>query len=124
MFQLAVTSPLPQNVAQVEFKYTGGSSTLDAKSLEGCVASRETETREVSEAMRTTPPTLAIYTFPRRESDGLKIKVSFNDKKGNTLYEEDYQDVPVKVGMRTCYKCKLPNDFVDALSKGEHVEEK
>ena len=86
MFQLAVTSPLPQNVTQVEFKYTGGSSTLDAKSLEGCVASRETETREVSEAMRAAPPTLAIYTFPRRESDGLKIKVSFNDKKGNTLY--------------------------------------
>ena len=124
MFQLAVTSPLPQNVAQVEFKYTGGSSTLDAKSLEGCVASRETETREVSEAMRTTPPTLAIYTFPRRESDGLKIKISFNDKNGNTLYEEEYQDVPVKVGMRTCYKCKLPNDFVDALSKDGHIKEK
>ena len=124
MFQLAVTSPLPQNVTQVEFKYTGGSSTLDAKSLEGCVASRETETREVSESMRTTSPTLAIYTFPRRESDGLKIKVSFNDKKGNTLYEEEYQDVPVKVGMRTCYKCNLPNDFVDALSKDGHIKEK
>ena len=124
MFQLAVTSPLPQNVAQVEFKYTGGSSTLDAKSLEGCVASRETETREVSEEMRAAPPTLAIYTFPRRESDGLKIKVSFNDKKGNTLYEEEYQDVPVKVGMRTCYKCNLPNDFVDALSKDGHIKEK
>jgi len=123
VFQLAVNSPLPQNVTQVEFKYTGGSSTLDAKSLEGCVASRETETREVSEAMRAAPPTLAIYTFPRRESDGLKIKVSFYDKKGNTLYEEEYQDVPVKVGMRTCYKCNLPNDFVDALSKGGHIKE-
>ena len=124
MFQLSVTSTLPQNVAQVEFRYTGGSSTLDAKSLEGCVNSRQTETREVTEMMRTTPPTFAIYTFPRTDSEGLKIKVSFNDKNGNTLYEENYEEVQVKLGMKTCYKCNLPKDFVDALSKeGCIVEE-
>jgi hypothetical protein len=124
MFQLSVTSPLPQNVAQVEFRYTGGSSTLDAKGLEGCVNSRQTETREVTEMMRTTPPTFAIYTFPRTDSEGLKIKVSFNDKNGNTLYEENYEEVQVKLGMKTCYKCNLPKDFVDALSKeGCIVEE-
>ena len=117
MFQLSVTSPLPQNVAQVEFRYTGGSSTLDAKSLEGCVNSRQAETREVTETMKTTPPTFAIYTFPRTESEGLKIKVSFNDKNGNSLYEENYEEVQVKVGMKTCYKCNLPKDFVDALAK-------
>lgn len=117
MFQLSVTSPLPQNVAQVEFKYTGGSSTLDAKSLEGCVNSRQAETREVTETMKTTPPTFAIYTFPRTESEGLKIKVSFNDKNGNSLYEENYEEVQVKVGMKACYKCNLPKDFVDALAK-------
>ena len=124
MFQLSVTSTLPQNVAQVEFRYTGGSSTLDAKGLEGCVNSRQTETREVTEMMRTTPPTFAIYTFPRTDSEGLKIKVSFNDKNGNTLYEENYEEVQVKLGMKTCYKCNLPKDFVDALSKeGCIVEE-
>ena len=113
MFQLSVTSTLPQNVAQVEFK-----------SLEGCVNSRQTETREVTEMMRTTPPTFAIYTFPRTDSEGLKIKVSFNDKNGNTLYEENYEEVQVKLGMKTCYKCNLPKDFVDALSKeGCIVEE-
>lgn len=117
MFQLSVASPLPQNVAQVEFKYTGGSSTLDAKSLEGCVNSRQAETREVSETMKTTPPTFSIYTFPRTESEGLKIKVSFNDKNGNSLYEENYEGVQVKVGMKACYKCNLPKDFVDALAK-------
>ena len=117
MFQLSVISPLPQNVAQVEFKYTGGSSTLDAKSLEGCVNSRQAETREVTETMKTTPPTFAIYTFPRTESEALKIKVSFNDRNGNTLYEENYEEVQVKVGMKTCYKCNLPKDFVDALAK-------
>ena len=124
MFQLSVTSPLPQNVAQVEFRYTGGSSTLDAKSLEGCVNSRQAETREVTETMKTTPPTFAIYTFPRADSEGLKIKVSFNDKNGNSLYEENYEEVQVKVGMKTCYKCNLPKDFVDALAKrGGAVEE-
>ena len=117
MVQLSVTSTLPQNVAQVEFRYTGGSSTLDAKSLEGCVNSRQTETREVTETMKTIPPTFAIYTFPRTESEGLKIKVSFNDKNGNTLYEENYEEVQVKVGMKACYKCNLPKDFVDALAK-------
>lgn len=117
MFQLSVTSPLPQNVAQVEFRYTGGSSTLDAKSLEGCVNSRQAETREVTETMKTTPPTFSIYTFPRTESEGLKIKVSFNDKNGNSLYEENYEGVQVKVGMKACYKCNLPKDFVDALAK-------
>ncbi len=123
MFQLSVTSPLPQNVAQVEFRYTGGSSTLDAKSLEGCVNSRQAETREVTETMKTTPPTFAIYTFPRNESEGLKIKVSFNDKNGNTLYEENYEEVQVKVGMKTCHKCNLPKDFVDALAKRKCVIE-
>ena len=123
MFQLSVTSPLPQNVAQVEFRYTGGSSTLDAKSLEGCVNSRQAETREVTETMKTIPPTFAIYTFPRNESEGLKIKVSFNDKNGNTLYEENYEEVQVKVGMKTCYKCNLPKDFVDALAKRRGVVE-
>ena len=117
MFQLSVTSSLPQNVAQVEFRYTGGSSTLDAKSLEGCVNSRQAETREVTETMKTTPPTFAVYTFPRTESEGLKIKVNFNDKNGNTLYEENYEEVQVKVGMKACYKCNLPKDFVDALAK-------
>ena len=123
MFQLSVTSALPQNVAQVEFRYTGGSSTLDAKSLEGCVNSRQAETREVTETMKTTPPTFSIYTFPRTESEGLKIKVSFNDKNGNTLYEENYEEVQVKVGMKTCYKCNLPKDFVDALVKRRGVVE-
>ena len=67
--------------------------------------------------MKTIPPTFAIYTFPRTESEGLKIKVSFNDKNGNTLYEENYEEVQVKVGMKACYKCNLPKDFVDALAK-------
>ena len=123
MFQLSVTSPLPQNVAQVEFRYTGGSSTLDAKSLEGCVNSRQAETREVTETMKTTPPTFSIYTFPRTESEGLKIKVSFNDKNGNNLHEENYEEVQVKIGMKTCHKCNLPKDFVDALAKRKCVIE-
>lgn len=122
MFELCLTSVLPPNVAQVEFLYTGGSSTLDAASLEGCVKSREKETREVSDAMRSVPPTFAIYTFPRPDSDGLKINVHFNDKNGNTLHEETYEDVLVKVGMNTRHACSLPSDFVDALSKWGHFE--
>lgn len=114
-FQLCVTTPLPKDVTQIEFRYTGGSSTLDAKSHEGCVNSRQTETREVDEEMRKSPPTFAIYTFPRADSDGLKIKVYFNDKSGRTLFAADYEEVPVMVGKKTSYKCELPKDFVDAL---------
>ena len=112
---MCVTTPLPKDVTQIEFRYTGGSSTLDAKSHEGCVNSRQTETREVDEEMRKSPPAFAIYTFPRADSDGLKIKVYFNDKSGRTLYAADYEEVPVMVGKKTSFKCELPKDFVDAL---------
>ena len=98
MFRMEAKDGVPANVSQMEFKYTGGSSTLDATTGLGCVNSRQTETRAAGSG------TFDIYTFPHAAEGKLKITATAKDAAGAALHERVFEDVPVKTGQITLYE--------------------
>lgn len=96
MFRLVMTDEMPDNVKQMKFYYTGGSSTFGPETGYGVVKSRQTEIREVSDAMHGKPCTFEVYTFPHAEEDVIKVTVSALDASGNKLMEKVFNEVPVK----------------------------
>ena len=103
MFQLCTEDNIPDNVHELTFKYTGGSSTFNAKEGFGSVNSRQTETREVTAEMKGKPGVFDVYTFPHAETGELKITVTATDADGNEILERVFEDVPVKMNQITRY---------------------
>lgn len=94
-YRLTVEDAIPNGVKLMKFYYTGGSSTLDATTGFGCVNSRQTEYRKVTE--REEGQTFDVYTFPHDVRGQLKMTVSALDNAGNTLEEHTFEDVPIEV---------------------------
>lgn len=100
MFQLNLTDVMiPDNVAQLKFYYQGGSSTLDATSGYGCVASKQTEIIDVAPGVRT----FEVYTFIRNNSDFLEMTVSALNSEGTVLKEMKFNNVPIARNYKTRY---------------------
>lgn len=121
-FVLATDDIIPENVTQMEFKYTGGSSTFDAVSGRGCVNSRQTETRKVSTGMLGKPGTFEIYTFPRTDSKGLNLTITAQDQSGTALVEKSFMNVAVQVNAITQYSGVFFGGFVDAQAREFHLK--
>ena len=103
MFRLVTTDAVPQNVQQMKFYYTGGSSTFDAVTGFGCKESRQTEYRAVTGNMAGKPAQFEVYTFPHAQEDKLKMTVSALDASGTAVCERVFEDVPVKLNQITQY---------------------
>lgn len=96
MYRLRTSDPVPPEVKQLKFYYTGGSSTFSAVSGYGCVNSRQTEYREILPERVGEEGLFEIYTFPHQELDTLKISISALDASGNPLYQTDLTQIPVR----------------------------
>ena len=107
MVRIVTTDNVPENVSAVQFYYTGGSSTLDALSGEGCVNSRQTVKRTITDDMRGKTATFEIYTFPKSDSKGLKLVVTAISPTGQTVYTRTFEVVPVARNQITQYKGAL-----------------
>lgn len=85
---------LPENVNSIKFYYTGGSSTLDATTGEGCVNSRQTETFKLSGDKRD----FTVYTFPHDAINKVSVKytISLLDNDAKTIQTYELADVPMK----------------------------
>ena len=103
MFRLIVTDDTPDDVAQMEFYYTGGSSTFDATQGLGVVQSRQTETRDVESTAYSGESVYEIYTFPHSTDDYLDITVTALDASDGELLEREFDDVPVTINTITQY---------------------
>ena len=105
MFRLQLTERIPSNIKYLKFYYTGGSSTLDAKTGFGRVNSRQTEIREVPEAAYTSyDNTFEIYTIPHSTNDELKLTISALAADGKSeLDEKTFDIIPVTQGQITSY---------------------
>ncbi len=103
MFRVNLTDPLPDNVKQLKFYYTGGSSTLSALTGYGSVNSKQTVVLDVSAGQKT----FEIYTFPHAESGLLKVTVTALDAAETALAESVLEDVPVTRNMITVYNGNL-----------------
>ena len=100
MFRLNLTQPLPENVAQMKFYYTGGSSTLSALTGYGSVNSKQTVVLDVSPGQQV----FEVFTFPHAESGKLKMTITALDASQAVLYERIFEEVPVTRNKITQYK--------------------
>lgn len=103
MFRLEITDEIPENVKQLKFYYTGGSSTLSGFTGAGAVNSRQTEIRNIQAGVNT----YEVYTFPQSEDKKLKMTVTALDASGETVCTKTFEDVAVSKNMITCYKGNL-----------------
>ncbi|MCR4958992.1 MAG: hypothetical protein K6B13_10395 [Prevotella sp.] len=90
---------MPANVAKLKFYYLGGSSTFSPKDGCGCVNSKQTEIRPVSD-----DGIYEIFTLPHTEDDVLtKLTVTALDQNDNTVKEKVFENVPVSRNQVTRY---------------------
>ncbi len=111
---LHITEKLPVEATQIELKYTGGSSTLDAKNGVGCVKSRQTETREITDKMHTSPSQIKIYTFPRTDQSVLMLTATVLNKADHIMTTKEFTDIEVQTGSTSILTSRLFPDFIDA----------
>lgn len=100
MFRLEIADQIPENVKQLKFYYTGGSSTLSGYTGAGSVNSRQTEIRNVQAGVNT----YEVYTFPQSDDKKLKMTITALDASGETVCTKTFEDVAVSKNMITRYK--------------------
>ena len=99
MIRFNITDEFPENVTQMKFYYSGGSSTLNTLTGLGCVNSKQTEIFAVTPSDKR----FEMFTFPHTVNDTLSLKVSALDSLDNVLKEQEFKEVPVTVNMITSY---------------------
>ena len=100
MFRLEITDEIPENVKQLRFNYTGGSSTLSGYTGAGSVNSRQTEIRNIQAGVNT----YEVYTFPHPDDKKLKMTITALGASGETVCTKTFEDVPVSKNVITRYK--------------------
>lgn len=103
MFRLEIADQIPENVKQLKFYYTGGSSTLQGVTGYGCVNSKQTELRDI----KTGTKIYEVYTFPHPDGKTLKMTITALGASGETVCTKTFEDVAVSKNMITCYKGNL-----------------
>lgn len=116
MFRFIVTDSTPEDVTQMQFYYTGGSSTFDATTGFGCVNSRQTEVRDVSSDAYTGQSQYEVYTLPHATDDTLKMVVTALDASENTILERTFTGVPVTVNKITQYTGEFFTSISEAVA--------
>ncbi len=116
MVRFITTDKIPDDVSTLQFYYTGGSSTLDGQTGNGCVNSRQTVKFAITDDMKGKTATFEIYTFPKSDSKELKIEVTGLGSTGNTVCSHTFEKVPVNRNQITQFTGAL---FTDDTSTGE-----
>lgn len=106
-FVLKVGDRVPAEVKQLQFAYTGGSSTFNAETGYGSVNSRQTEVRVVGAEARQAASRYEIFTFPHADGKKLKITITAQDGDKNAISSRVLEDVPVGVNKITTYSGNL-----------------
>ncbi len=110
MVRFVTTDNVPDTVSTLQFYYTGGSSTLDGLTGNGCVNSRQTVKFSITDDMKGKPATFEIYTFPKSDSKELKIEVTGLGPTGNTACSHTFENVPVNRNQITQFTGALFSD--------------
>ena len=116
MFRLSLTDAMPKNVKTMKFAYTGGSSTLNAVTGQGCVNSRQSEDFTVTSDMVGKANDFDIYTFPKPDSQTLKVTVTALDANGNQLIQHIFDGVEIRCNMISKYTGAFFSDIGSGTS--------
>ncbi len=103
MFRFVIEDAFPENIHQMKFYYTGGSSTFDATTGYGCVNSKQTEYREISDEMGNNEKQFDLFTFPHAEEDTLKMTITALTSSEATVKERTFANIPIKLNSITQY---------------------
>lgn len=104
MIRFITTDAVPADVSQMQFNYTGGSSSFNAVTGLGCKNSRQEETFDVATAAHSGQSQYDLYTFPHDEMGGaIKLTVTALMDNDEEYKEEIFTDVPVKTNQITKY---------------------
>ena len=107
-FRLVVEDHTPSDVKVMKFYYTGGSSTFNAITGYGCVNSKQTELRDVTESAYNEGSYYDIYTFPHNSEEDKKLKVEISAMSSASsytiLFSKTISDVAISKNKYICYK--------------------
>jgi hypothetical protein len=103
----------PEEVKQMKFYYTGGSSTLSALTSYGSVNSKQTVKLDVAAGQQQ----FEVYTIPHDETGTLKMTITALDASGNTIKERVFEGVPVRRNAITTYS----GNFFDDVAESEDI---
>lgn len=120
MVRFVTTDKVPDNISTLQFYYTGGSSTLDGLTGNGCVNSRQTVKIAITDDMKGKTAKFEIYTFPKSDSKELKIEITGLGPTGEAVYSHTFGNVPVSRNQITQFTGALFSDNPvtgDTLSK-------
>lgn len=93
-FRFTVVDAIPAEVEKMQFYYTGGSSTLNAATGFGCVNSRQTEIRDVTD--HSAGQVFEVYTFPHDMVGELTMTITAIDDNGAEYAVQTLNNVPVE----------------------------
>lgn len=110
MVRFITTDNVPDDVSTLQFYYTGGSSTLDGLTGNGCVNSRQTVKIAITDDMKGKTAKFEIYTFPKSDSKELKIEVTGLGPTGEAIYSHTFENVPVSRNQITQFTGALFSD--------------
>lgn len=103
MFRLVIKDEIPEQAKKIKFYYTGGSSTLNAKTGYGCVNSKQTEILDLVKKQQV----YEVYTFPHEGDKKLTVSIDILDKNDFTIATTTFSDVPILKNYITKYSGKL-----------------
>jgi hypothetical protein len=118
MLRFNLTQPLTENIKQLKFLYTGGSSTFSAITGFGSVNSRQTEIRDVASGQKV----FEVYTFPHAQEGKLKVTITALDANGTEIAETVMEDIPVEVNKISVYNGVLFDDTTNSSSPSIKVK--
>ena len=118
MLRFNLTQPLTENIKQLKFLYTGGSSTFSAITGFGSVNSRQTEIRDVTSGQKV----FEVYTFPHAQEGKLKVTITALDANGTEVAETVMEDIPVEVNKISVYNGVLFDDTTNSSSPSIKVK--
>ena len=97
--RFVITDDYPQDVAKMQFKYTGGSGAFDATTGLGCVNSKQEHVFDIIDGQKQ----FDLYTFLHSTEGTIRLTVTVYDHHDNVLYERTFTDVPMQQNHITWY---------------------
>lgn len=97
--RIHIKDDIPTTAKQLKFYYTGGSSTLDATTGQGCVNSRQTEYIDIVAGQQD----YEVYTFPHKDGKKVKLTLTVLDQENAEITAKTISDIPVTQNHITTY---------------------
>lgn len=114
-FRLNLSGAIPDNVTKLVFAYSGGSMSLNPQTGTGAAKSNQTEEL----AVLPDKTVYEVYTFPRSDSQALKMTITAFDEFGNNLKETLFEEVPIARNRITVYQGDLFAGGVNSYTTGD-----